>query len=134
MEPRAATTAAWPSSRQSVSSVTSAKVTLRKMLCRSRRGEDPERKPLYCDQDDTGRSSSRASASLPLALSDAKSHIQIRPCDLEFGLPRGSSHSSRLRIVNDKGAHWLIEPAADMPLEELKSLLRGLEPGFQKVS
>ena len=49
-------------------------------------------------------------------------------------LPRGSSHSSRLRIVNDKGDHWLIEPAVDMPLEEFKSLLRSLEQGFQKVS
>lgn len=48
-------------------------------------------------------------------------------------LPRGSSFPSRLHIVNDAGEHWLIEPAADMPMDEYLSLLRELQKRFEKL-
>lgn len=49
-------------------------------------------------------------------------------------LPSGTSFSSRLHIVNDKGDHWLIEPAVDMSMDEYLGLLRELQKRFEKIS
>jgi len=45
-------------------------------------------------------------------------------------LPAGSPYSSQFTVRNDHGHHWLVEPAADMPLDDYKELLQVLNGLF----
>jgi hypothetical protein len=48
-------------------------------------------------------------------------------------IKKGSQISPRLRLVNDRGDHYLITPAFEMPLDEFRGLLSPLAATAERV-
>ncbi|OSX63292.1 hypothetical protein POSPLADRAFT_1039485 [Postia placenta MAD-698-R-SB12] len=51
-----------------------------------------------------------------------------------YKLPASASVPSSLKVFNDHGSHWLIEPASEMTIDQFKSELASLNSKVEKVA
>jgi len=49
-------------------------------------------------------------------------------------IKKGTAFSPRLRLVNDRGDHYLISPAFEMPLDEFRGLLSKLAATAERIA